>query len=131
MNLLLDSHTLLWLMEGNPSLSSTAAALIADPANRLYLSMASVWEISIKVGLKKMGLSVPFATFLATAVNGYGLTVVPITTDDCISYEALPFPNPQHRDPFDRMIAVHALRNTLSLVGNDGAFDNYGVPRLW
>jgi len=57
-NVLLDSHTLLWLMEANPSLSATAAALIADPANRLHLSMASVWEIGIKVGLKKMGLSV-------------------------------------------------------------------------
>jgi len=54
-NLLLDTHTLLWLMEGAPSLSGTAAALLADPANRLHLSMASVWEIGIKVGLKKMG----------------------------------------------------------------------------
>jgi len=130
-NVLLDSHTLLWLMEANPSLSATAAALIADPANRLHLSIASVWEIGIKVGLKKMGLSVPFATFLATAVNGYGLLVVPIATDDCISYEALPFPHPKHRDPFDRMIVTHALRNKLSVIGNDAAFDLYGVTRLW
>jgi PIN domain nuclease of toxin-antitoxin system len=93
--------------------------------------MASVWEIAIKVGLKKIGLSVPFATFLTTAITGYGLVVVPITTDDCISYEALPFPDPNHRDPFDRMIVTHALRNTLSVLGNDGAFDPYGVTRLW
>jgi PIN domain nuclease of toxin-antitoxin system len=130
-NLLLDSHTLLWLMQANPSLSGRASALIGDPANRLYLSMASIWEIGLKVGLKKMGLSVPFATFLATAMNGYGLIVVPITTDDCISYEALPFPDPKHRDPFDRMIVTHALRNKLDVVGNDGAFDTYGVTRLW
>ena len=89
--------------------------------------MASVWEIGIKVGLKKMGLSVPFATFLETAVNGYGLIVIPITTDDCISYEGLPFPNPKHRDPFDRMIVIHALRNKLGVVGNDEALDAYGV----
>ena len=94
MNLLLDSHTLLWLMEANPSLSGRAAALIADPANRLHLSMASIWEIGI-------------------------------------SYEALPFPDPQHRDPFDRMIATHALPNKLSVVGNDVAFDPYGITRLW
>jgi PIN domain nuclease of toxin-antitoxin system len=118
-------------MEGNPSLSATASALIADPANQLFLSMASVWEIGIKSGLKKMGLSVPYATFLSTAVNGYGLTVLPITADDCIDYEALPFPDKQHRDPFDRMIAVHALRNGLSLVSVDAAFDPYGVTRLW
>ena len=131
MKLLLDSHTLLWLMEGNPSLSAAASALIADPANQLFLSMASVWEIGIKSGLKKMGLSVPYATFLSTAVNGYGLTMLPITTDDCIDYEALPFPDKQHRDPFDRMIVTHTLRNGLSLVGVDTAFDPYGVTRLW
>ncbi len=131
MNLLLDSHTLLWLMEASPSLSVTAAALIADPANRLYLSMASIWEIGIKVGLRKMGLTVPFATFLTTAVNGYGLAVLPITTHDCISYEALPFPDPKHRDPFDRMIVIHGLRHKLSVLGNDRAFDLYGVQRLW
>lgn len=131
MNLLLDTHTLLWLMEASLSLSSSATALLADPANRLHLSMASVWEMSIKVGLKKMGLSVPFATFLATAGNGYNLLVVPITTDDCISYEALPFPDPKHRDPFDRMIVTHALRHQLSVVGSDAAFDPYGVTRLW
>ena len=131
MNLLLDTHTLLWLMQGDPTLSGTAAALIADPANRLHLSMASIWEMSIKVGLKKMGLAVPFATFLATAVSGYALTVVPITTDDCVAYEALSFPDPRHRDPFDRMIITHALRNKLSVVGNDRAFDAYGVTRLW
>jgi PIN domain nuclease of toxin-antitoxin system len=118
-------------MEGSASLSATAAALVADPANHLHLSMASVWEIGIKVGLKKMGLSVPFATFLTTAVNGYGLIVLPITTDDCVSYEALPFPNPQHRDSFDRMIVIHALRHGLSVLGVDAAFDAYGVTRLW
>jgi PIN domain nuclease of toxin-antitoxin system len=91
-NLLLDSHTLLWLMEASPSLSRTARALIGDPANRLHLSMASIWEIGIKVGLKKMGLSVPFATFLETAVNGYGLIIVSITTDDCINYEGFAIP---------------------------------------
>jgi PIN domain nuclease of toxin-antitoxin system len=93
--------------------------------------MASIWEIGIKVGVKKMGLSVPFATFLETAVKGYGLNVLAITMDDCISYEALPFPNPKHRDPFDRMIVTHALRNKLWVVGNDVALDAYGVTRLW
>jgi PIN domain nuclease of toxin-antitoxin system len=130
-NLLLDSHTLLWLMETNPALSGTAISLIADPANKIHLSMASIWEIAIKVGLKKLGLFVPFSTFLATAVTGYGLTVVPITEDDCVRYETLPFPNPRHRDPFDRMIVTQALQNNLSVVGNDVAFDVYGVPRIW
>jgi len=130
-NLLLDSHTLLWIMEANPNLSGTAASLIADPANSLYLSMASIWEIGIKSGIGKMGLSVPYATFLDTAINGYGLIVLPITTDDCVRYEALPFPDPKYRDPFDRMIVIPAVRNGLSVVGADAALDLYGVTRLW
>lgn len=131
MNLLLDSHTLLWLMDGNVLLSTRAASLIADPANRLYLSMASVWEIAIKSGMGKVGLAVPFATFLDTAINGYGLIVLPITTEDCVQYSALPFPDRQHRDPFDRMIVTHALRHGLVVLGCDPAFDSYGVTRLW
>lgn len=130
MNLLLDSHTLLWLMQANPNLSNAASGLIADPANRLYLSMASIWEIGIKSGLGKMGLAVPFATFLNTAIDGYGLIVLPITMEDCIRFEQLPFPDKDHRDPFDRMIVVHALRDGLSVVGTDRAFDAYGVTRL-
>jgi PIN domain nuclease of toxin-antitoxin system len=130
-NLLLDSHTLLWLMQSNPNLSSPAAKLIADPANRLYLSMASIWEIGIKSGLGKMGLSVPYATFLDAAINGYGLIVLPITTDDCVRYESLAFPDPQHRDPFDRMIITHAIRDVLAIVSADTALDCYGVTRLW
>ncbi len=64
-------------------------------------------------------------------MSGYGVTVLPITIDDCVEYEALPFPDPQHRDPFDRMIIAQALRNRLAVVGADAAFDSYGVMRLW
>lgn len=131
MKLLLDTHSLLWLMEGPTNLSATARALLADPTNDLYLSLASVWELSIKVGLKKLVLSVPFATFLATAVTGYGWVLVPITADDCIKYEALPFLDPRHRDPFDRMIVTHALQHRLSILSADGALDVYGISRLW
>ena len=131
MNLLLDTHTLLWHARGDPQLSNTAATLLADPANDLFLSMASAWELAIKVGLKKLNLAGPYSVFITNAINGLGLTVFPITTDDCAAYERLPFPDPQHRDPFDRMIVVHAQRNGLSVVGVDTSFDPYGVPRLW
>ena len=131
MNLLLDTHTLLWLMQGASFLSPTATALLANSANRVYLSMASVWEIAIKSGLRKMGLTVPYATFLRTAINGYGLIVLPITVDDCLAYESLPFPYPSHRDPFDRMLITQAIRNSFSILGRDAAFDSYPVTRLW
>jgi PIN domain nuclease of toxin-antitoxin system len=130
-NLLLDTHTLLWHANGDPQMSATATALLIDPANELFLSMASLWEIAIKVGLKKLALSNPFLAFMSRAITGYGLTVLPINLEDCAGYEQLPFPNPQHRDPFDRMIITHALRNGLSVVGADAAFDSYPISRLW
>lgn len=131
MNLLLDSHTLLWLMEGHPNLSQRAVEAITDPSNLLFLSISSVWEIGIKSGLGKLGLAVPFSTFLDTAINGYGLIVLPITLEDCVRYQQLPFADKLHRDPFDRMIVIHALREGLTIVGADAAFDSYGLARLW
>jgi PIN domain nuclease of toxin-antitoxin system len=129
--LLLDTHAFLWHAEGDPQMSKTATALIVDPANALLLSMASVWEIAIKVGMKKLTLSAPYVTFMTRAINGYGIHVLPVTIDDCAAYEQLLLPNKHHRDPFDRMIIIHAQRNGLSLVGVDAAFDSYGLTRLW
>ena len=131
MKLLLDTHTFLWHADGDPKMSAAATALLIDPANELFLSMASVWEIAIKMGLKKLTVSAPYVAFMTRAITGYGITVLPMTFDDCAAYEQLPFPDPQHRDPFDRMIVVHAVRNGLSVVGVDAALDPYGVTRLW
>ena len=131
MKLLLDTHTFLWHADSNPNMSATATALLVDPANELFLSMASVWEIAIKVGLKKLTLSSSYVPFMTKAISAYGLTVLPITFEDCAEYEALPFPLPNHRDPFDRMIITHAKRNSLSIVGSDVDLDAYGVTRLW
>ena len=117
--------------ERRPSDESTATALLTDPANDLFLSMATVWEIAIKVGLKKLALSAPFVTFMTRAITGYGLTVLAVTFEDCVAYERLPFPDRQHRDPFDRMIIAHALRGGFSVVETDVAFDSYGITRLW
>ncbi len=131
MKLLLDTHTFLWHAHSDSRLSATAAALLTDPTNGLFLSMASVWEIAIKTGLGKLVLATPFISFMTTAITGYGITVMAISLGDCAEYEQLPFPNPGHRDPFDRMIVVHAQRHGLSLVGTDAAFDAYGITRLW
>ena len=131
MKLLLDTHTFLWHADGDPRMSPSATALLVNPANELFLSMATEWEIAIKVGLKKLVLSSPYVSFMARAITGYGLTELPITFEDCAEYERLPFPDKKHRDPFDRMIITHALRNGLSVVGSDVAFDPYGITRLW
>jgi PIN domain nuclease of toxin-antitoxin system len=131
MKLLLDTHTFLWHADGSPQMSAAATNLLVDPANELFLSMTSVWEIAIKVGLKKLTLSNAYAPFMTRAITGYGLDVLPITIEDCTAYEALPFPLPKHRDPFDRLIITQAKRHGLSVVGADMTFDAYGISRHW
>ena len=131
MNLLLETHTLLWHAENSPRMSSTATALLVDPSNELFLSMASVWELAIKVGLGKLTLSASYFDFVTKAITGYDVTLINVTLADCVHYEQLSFPNPNHRDPFDRMIITHAQRHSLSVVGSDVAFDSYNVTRLW
>jgi PIN domain nuclease of toxin-antitoxin system len=129
--LLIDTHTLLWHVGGDPRVSRTATTLLNDPANDLFLSMASLWELAVKSGLGKLTLIGSYSVFTTQAIAGLNLAVLPITLDDCVAYERLPFPDPNHRDPFDRMIVIHAVRNGLSVVGVDASFDLYGVPRVW
>ncbi|MCZ2342222.1 MAG: type II toxin-antitoxin system VapC family toxin [Bacteroidales bacterium] len=131
MNLLLDTHTLIWFADSDPNLSAHALSFIADPANNLFLSMASVWEMAIKCGIGKLTLSPNYKEYLSKAISGYDISILGITCADCVSYSTLPFPNPKHRDPYDRMIVIHALRYALVLLSIDDKLDGFGVNRLW
>ncbi len=131
MNLLLDTHTLLWLADGDPKLSTTAAVSIVDPANEVFVSIASMWEVAIKSGMKKLTLSADYRTHIDKVLAAYRLTELPIVFDDCVAYETLAFPLPNHRDPFDRMLITQAQRLKLDVVGADVSFDAYGLTRHW
>ncbi len=78
MKLLLDTHAFLWHADGSPRMSATATALLGDQGNELFLSMATLWEIAIKVGLGKLALSRPYADYMSKAIAGYGLSILPI-----------------------------------------------------
>ena len=80
MKLLLDTHTFLWLVEGSPNLSTAAQAALADPANQLFLSVASVWELAIKIGNKKLALSDPLDSFIGKWTVTYQIAMLPIDT---------------------------------------------------
>lgn len=130
MKLLLDTHSLLWYAEGDAQLSGLALNHIQDPANDLYLSMASVWEVAIKCGLKKLQLAGGYRKYLSDAIRQCGAKLVPISFGDCVRYESLAFPS-QHRDPFDRMIITHTFQHGLDVLGADTSFDAYGLSRIW
>lgn len=85
MKLLLDTHTFLWLVEGSPKLSATAAAAIADPVNELFLSVASVWELAIKTGNKKLKLSDPPDVYVARCTPVYQIDLLPIHSSHALA----------------------------------------------
>lgn len=121
MNLLLDTHVLLWWVAGEP-LDPKAGEQIADPANLVCVSAASVWEISIKQALGKLHLAGDIDAILAEDFEP-----VPITFDDARLAGSLP---EHHRDPFDRMLVAQAQARELVLVSRDSALEPYEVPIL-
>lgn len=128
MRLLLDTHSFLWFIIGSPKLSEHARALIEDEANERFLSVASLWEMAIKLSLGKLILSTPFDVLIPQQLALNGIEQLNITIDHCAAIATLPF---HHRDPFDRLIIVQAMVEGMSILGSDAAFDAYPVKRLW
>jgi PIN domain nuclease of toxin-antitoxin system len=126
--LLLDTHAFLWFCQADPLLSPTAKTLIEDAGNRKLLSVASCWEISIKVGLGKLKLGEPSTTYIPAALSRTGIELLPISLAHATAVECLPF---HHRDPFDRLLVAQAALEVVSIVSVDVALDAYGVTRLW
>ncbi len=128
MKLLLDSHTFLWFVNNDPLLSSTAKKLIEDPLNEKFVSIASCWEIAIKVGLGKLSLGEPATTFLPRELLVNQFQILQIQLAHATFVETLPH---HHRDPFDRLLIAQSLVDVIPIVGNDTIFDSYTVTRLW
>ena len=128
MKLLLDTHTFLWFVLGDPQLSQTARALIVDPAHDKWISPVRYWEVAIKVSVKKYTLAVAHEVFFATALRVNGFDVLHIDPKHTAVVATLPF---HHRDPFDRLLIAQALAESAPLVSADPALDPYGVQRLW
>jgi PIN domain nuclease of toxin-antitoxin system len=126
--LLLDTHSFLWWLAGDESLSTRARAAIGENANAIFVSAASIWEIATKDRLGKLPGTNAIASDLAGAIESQGFVGLPITIPHGQAAGALPGP---HRDPFDRMLIAQSLLDDLVLVSNERAFEAYGVQRLW
>ena len=125
---LLDTHTFLWWVEDSPNLSETARGVIRARENEIFLSLASVWELAIKVSLEKLVLAVSFEKFLTENLTSNDFHLFPVDLSHIVSVSTLPF---HHRDPFDRLLVVQALKDNLPIVSADGMLDLYGIVRLW
>jgi PIN domain nuclease of toxin-antitoxin system len=126
--LLLDTHALLWWLDGDASLSQIAREAIADEANEIFLSAALAWEITTKHRLGKLPGAAPVAADVGACVSRQGFLELPIMMAHAQKAGSLAGP---HRDPFDRMLIAQAMLESLVLVSNELAFDDYGMRRLW
>ncbi len=127
MKLLLDTHTFLWFIDDNQRLSARAKALLESDAD-LLLSVASLWELAIKVSIGKLTLAQPYDIFVPQQLRESAVDVLPISPAHLGTVSTLPF---HHRDPFDRLLIAQAMIEQLPIVSMDAAFDAYSVQRLW
>ena len=128
MRYLLDTHTLLWFITEGEELSDRARRLILDSSSEILLSIASLWEIAIKVNIAKLDLDKPFEQLFPRELHFHKIEVLDITVDSLIQLTTLPL---HHRDPFDRLIIAEALDKEIPVIGVDTRFDRYGVNREW
>jgi PIN domain nuclease of toxin-antitoxin system len=128
MRLLVDTHTFLWFVAGDPALSRTARALLDDPGNDLLLSIASPWEVAVKVGTGKLTVGRPVNDFFALYLPKTRTALLPVSLDHVGAVATLPR---HHGDPFDRLIISQAMVENIAIVSVDAEFDAYPIVRRW
>lgn len=128
MRLLLDTQAFLWFVGGSTRLSKTAKGRMEDPGEDLLLSVASLWEMAVKISLGKLEMPQPLAEFMQSHLALSFIGLLEISPQHAYAVAELPF---HHRDPFDRLLTARCLTEGLSLISSDGAFDEYGVERVW
>ena len=127
MNYLLDTHALIWFLSGDNSLSSKAKKAIESSSSIIFVSIASIWEMAIKVSLDRLDLRMPFAK-LKTEIENNGFQILPITFDDIMVLNELPL---HHRDPFDRLLISQAIANHFTIISKDKLFIAYKANLIW
>ncbi|GGH54227.1 twitching motility protein PilT [Dyadobacter endophyticus] len=127
MQYMLDTHTLLWFLEGNPTLSKEARNIIEETGSRKYVSIASIWEIAIKVSLEKLKLAKSLEDFLFD-LSQSNITILPIKLSHTLRLSKLDF---FHRDPFDRLIIAQSIEENYEVLTRDSNFSSYDIVIRW
>ena len=125
---LLDTHVVLWYVMADARLSGRAKSIV-DARSELFFSIASLWEISIKLNIGKLQLAPSFDELLAQ-LDFIKAEILPVCIEDAQTYINLPL-RPEHRDPFDRILVAQAMNHLLVLVSSDSKFDAYSIQRVW
>jgi PIN domain nuclease of toxin-antitoxin system len=121
MQLLIDTQIFIWFISGAPELKPNIKRLVEDENTRVYISIASLWEISIKTALGKLDIHGAYESVIDD-VTGNDIEILPISFAHTVQQHKLPF---YHKDPFDRIIVAQAIVEKLDLVSSDAVFEQY------
>ena len=128
MDILLDTVTFLWWMEGNRRLPAVLVDRLRDPQNRVYLSAVSAWEMALKHGAGKLKLPSPPAEFVPEARRHHGIAALPVLEEETVQVGKLPA---LHADPFDRLLVAQAIVRGLALATPDPMIQAYPCRCVW
>ena len=128
MNLLIDTHAFLWYAWGNAQLTQTARAAIENPQNQVFVSVASLWEMTIKVSIGKLVLNKSLEDFWLEQIDENGFRVLPIERPHLLTLAQLPF---HHKDPFDRLLIAQSIADKMPFITGDAAVIPYSVSQIW
>ncbi len=131
MKLLLDTHVVIWLLEGDNKLSNTAKIHIENVDNEVFVSVISLFEIAIKVKIGKLSFDKKIKD-VVKELDNQGIKLLPLSDNHIENYQSVPL-FPEHRDPFDRILIATALHEELSIITIDEKFENYKniVEIIW
>ncbi len=126
MRLLIDTHILIWFLEGNKLLPKSRRQIIANPQNDMFVSIASLWELAIKISIGKLTLAKSLADVIKQ-IAAVDIEILQISPEHTLQVSTLPF---HHRDPFDRMIIAQSQIENLAVMTDDDDFADYGIKIL-
>lgn len=128
MKILLDTHTFLWFIGGDSNLDSYARELIEDLNNERFLSVATIWEITIKYSLGRLSVPMPPSALIREHVWANSIDLLDVRPKHFDTLLALPF---HHKDPFDRLLVAQAIAEEMVIVTADQGLSSYGGNVVW
>lgn len=127
MDLLIDTHAIIWFITDNNKLPVNTKKLIENNDNNCYVSLATYWEVGIKYSLGRLDLNTDLESIFKI-IEDTGFEILPITTNHILKNANLEF---HHQDPFDRIIIAQAITENLVVISKDSQFDKYEIKLIW
>ncbi len=127
MNLLVDTHALIWFITDDAKLPNTLRQIMEDPQNDCFVSIATYWEIGIKHSIGRLDLKADLEAIFQI-IEETGFETLPITVSQILQNTKLEF---FHQDPFDRIIISQSITEKMTVITKDNQFKQYGIPMIW